>query len=160
MKKIVKNLVNITILAGVLFNTGCSEGDFNKQRMGTLMGAGLGALAGSHIGGGEGRVLATVVGAGLGGYMGRQIGISLDKADALYYQKSLNSSLEYNSMGITSTWRNPDSGNYGKITPKATYANDGLNCREFTQEIFIGGKKHEAFGKACRMNDGSWKITS
>jgi surface antigen len=160
MTKLIKNLAICTIITGTLFIGGCAEQNVSKQKVGTLVGVGLGALAGSHIGGGEGQVLATVVGAGLGGYIGNKMGMSLDKADALYYNKSLNNSLEYNPTGVTSTWRNPDSGNYGKITPKTTYAESGLNCREFTQEVMIGGKKQEAFGKACRMNDGAWKIIS
>jgi surface antigen len=158
MKKIIKNLASCTIIASTLLIVGCADGNFNKQKTGTLVGAGMGALAGSYIS--KGNPLATVVGAGLGGYLGKEVGLSLDKADALYYQKSLNNSLEYNPTGITSTWRNPDSGSHGKITPKATYAEDGLNCREFTQEIFVGGKRQEAFGRACRMSDGSWKLIS
>ena len=32
-------------------------------------------------------------------------------------------------------------------------------CREFTQEINIGGKIETAFGKACRNADGSWDLS-
>ncbi len=145
------------ILTAVIL-TACAEGPNSKQDAGTLVGAGLGALAGSQFGGGGGRIIGAVAGTVIGGYVGNQVGQSLDKADAMYYQKTMKNSLEYNPSGVTSTWRNPDSGNHGRITPKATYVDHGRDCREFVQEVFIGGKKQQAFGKACRISDGSWQI--
>ena len=55
-------------------------------------------------------------------------------------------------------WRNPDTGNYGRIVPVTTYRQNGRYCREFTQEIFIGGQKQTGYGRACRQPDGSWEI--
>ena len=131
---------------------------YSKQTTGTLVGAGLGALVGSQFGGGQGRILGAVAGTLVGGYIGNHIGQSMDQADAAYYNRSMSHSLEYNPSGVTSTWKNPDSGNYGRITPEASYISSGRNCREFTQEVFIGGKRQQAFGKACRTSDGSWQI--
>ncbi|MDG1286669.1 MAG: hypothetical protein P8P30_03785 [Rickettsiales bacterium] len=34
------------------------------------------------------------------------------------------------------------------------------NCREFTKEIRIRGKKEYAFGIACQQYDGSWEIVN
>lgn len=31
-------------------------------------------------------------------------------------------------------------------------------CREYTTEIMINGEAQEAYGQACRQEDGSWKI--
>lgn len=31
-------------------------------------------------------------------------------------------------------------------------------CREFTRDIVIDGKTVQAYGRACRQEDGSWKI--
>ena len=155
-----KNL-KIKLLSSILvaiIATGCAEGPNSKQNAGTVVGAGLGALTGAQFGKGEGRIIGAVAGTVLGGYLGNQVGQSLDKADVLYYQKSMKNSLEYNPSGVTSTWRNPDSGHHGRITPKATYTDHGKNCREFVQEVFVGGKKQQAFGKACRTSDGSWEI--
>jgi surface antigen len=140
--------------------TGCSEGQVSKQNAGTVVGAGVGAIAGSAFGGGEGKIIASVIGAGLGGYIGNQVGLSLDKADALYYSKTVNQSLEYNPNGTKSSWRNPDSGNHGTIMPKATYIENGRDCREYVHEVYIGGKKQQAFGKACRRSNGDWEIIS
>lgn len=33
-------------------------------------------------------------------------------------------------------------------------------CREYTTEIMVNGEAQEAFGQACRQDDGSWRIVS
>ena len=68
---------------------------------------------------------------------------------------------ETNRTGQASTWKNPDSGNSGSITPTKTYQSaGGQYCREYQQTITVGGEKHQAYGTACRQPDGSWKIQS
>lgn len=153
----------LRLVTGVLviaLTTGCSEGQISKQNAGTVVGAGLGAIAGSAFGGGEGKIIASVVGAGLGGYVGNKVGQSLDRADAAYYNRTMTQSLEYNQSGVRSTWKNPDSGNYGSITPRTSYVENGRDCREYVQEVYIGGRKQQAFGKACRRSNGDWEIIS
>jgi len=36
----------------------------------------------------------------------------------------------------------------------------GRYCREFQQEVKIGGVKERAYGTACRNPDGSWEVVS
>jgi len=36
----------------------------------------------------------------------------------------------------------------------------GRYCREFLQEVVIGGRKEQAYGTACRQPDGSWEVIS
>jgi len=36
----------------------------------------------------------------------------------------------------------------------------GRYCREFQQEVTIGGKSESAYGTACRNSDGSWEVIS
>ncbi len=150
----------ISSMLVIALATGCSEEKISKQNTGTIVGAGLGAIAGSAFGGGEGRIIASVVGAGIGGYVGNKVGQSLDRADAAYYHRTTTQSLEYNPSGVRSTWKNPDSGNHGSITPRATYIENGRDCREYVQEVYVGGRKQQAFGKACRRSNGDWEIIS
>jgi surface antigen len=157
-KKIKSKLVSSVLV--MVLATGCAEGDISKQNAGTVVGAGLGAIAGSAFGGGEGKIIASVVGAGLGGYIGNKVGLSLDRADAAYYNQTMTQSLEYNKSGVRSTWKNPDSGNHGSITPRTSYVEGGRDCREYVQEVYIGGRKKQAFGKACRRSNGDWEIIS
>ena len=63
-----------------------------------------------------------------------------------------------NKVNSQAVWKNPDSGNSGVIYPTKTYSLGDQPCREFTQEINIGGKIQTGYGKACRMADGSWQL--
>ncbi len=131
-----------------------------KQTGGTLLGAGLGALAGSQIGSGKGQMAAIAIGALAGGLAGGSIGRSLDDADRMYANRNAQQSFETTRTGATSTWRNPDSGNSGTITPTRTYQTArGANCREYESTIYVEGKSETSKGTACRQPDGSWKIT-
>ena len=144
----------------VVLLAGCENAADNpKQTFGTLIGAGLGALAGSQIGSGKGQLAAVAIGALGGAYLGSELGKSLDKADKAYAKQNAQNSLEYNQTGQSSGWRNPDSGNRGTITPVRTYQTAvGENCREFETTIFVGGKQETGTGRACRQPDGTWKI--
>ena len=75
-------------------------------------------------------------------------------------QRATEHALENVPSGVSSAWRNPDSGNQGETIPKRTYQrHDGSYCREFTQTVRIGERSEEAYGTACRQPDGTWKLT-
>ena len=151
---------SLTVLLTVVFLAACAQYEGQpKQTVGTLLGAGLGALAGSQIGGGKGQLAAVAVGALAGAWLGSETGKSLDKADQAYAERTAQNTLERNPTGQTSNWRNPDSGNAGSYTPKRTYQTaSGQNCREFETTVVVDGKTETATGNACRSADGSWKI--
>lgn len=152
------NRLMVVILATGLL-AGCTDGSGNKQAMGTLVGAGLGALAGAQIGHGKGQLAATAIGALIGAGMGREVGKSLDRADRAAMAATSQQALELAPSGTTKTWSNPDSGNYGTVTPEPAARNGkGQNCREFTQTITVGGETRTGYGRACRQDDGSWKL--
>lgn len=131
-----------------------------KQTMGTLMGAGVGALLGTQMGGGKGKLAAVVIGTLGGAYLGSEIGKSLDAADRMYMEKNAQNTLEYSKVGTMSSWKNPDSGHSGTFKPTRTYASTpGENCREYESTIYIDGREETATGTACRQPDGSWKIS-
>lgn len=139
----------------------CQQGQLNKQTGGTLVGAGLGALVGSQIGSGGGQLAAVAVGTLAGAYFGSEIGKSLDRADKLAMERNSQSSLESTPTHQVSSWRNPDSGHSGSITPTRTYQSpQGRNCREYTQTVTIDGRTETVRGTACRQYDGTWKIAN
>jgi len=154
MKNISKLL--LAIFASITLQ-GC-QGQMNKQGGGTLIGGVAGGLLGSQFGKGEGKLVATGVGALAGALVGGQIGKTMDEYDKQMLEKSSRQALEYSPSGNSVEWRNPDSGNYGSITPTKTFKESGRYCREYIQEVTIGGEKQKAYGKACRQPDGSWKI--
>jgi surface antigen len=65
--------------------------DGPKQTGGTLIGAGLGALAGFQIGQGRGRLAAVAIGALAGAALGNEVGQSLDRADRLHISSATKS---------------------------------------------------------------------
>ena len=130
-----------------------------KQLAGGVVGAGVGALAGSQIGDGRGQLAAVAIGTLLGAWAGSEIGRQLDERDRLLHQQTASQALETNVSGTASTWINPDTGHSGTVTPVQTYqAPSGQYCREYQQTITVGGRTEEAYGTACRQPDGSWQI--
>ncbi|HJO72555.1 MAG TPA: RT0821/Lpp0805 family surface protein [Rhodospirillales bacterium] len=150
----------LSVLIAIVFLAACTDVEGKpKQTVGTLLGAGLGALAGSQIGGGKGQLAAVAIGALGGAWLGSEAGKSLDKADQVYAERTAQNTLENNKKGQTSKWRNPDSGHAGSYTPTRTYQTaSGRNCREFETTVEIDGKSETATGTACRRADGTWKL--
>lgn len=156
-------LMSTVLLTGTLLTTGCQQGggdsDFGpKTGIGAALGAAGGGLLGAAAGGGAAGIAAGVL---LGGLVGGATGSYLDDQDkrtaALATQRALNDK----PSGTTTTWKNPDSGNSGSITPVRTYQNQsGQYCREYEQTVTIGGKPQKSYGTACRQPDGSWQIVS
>lgn len=135
-------------------------GQLRKQDVAGALGAFGGAWIGSNVGKGKGNIAAIAAGTLLGAYLGSEVGKSLDRADQAYLRNTNQQALEYNPVGTASSWNNPDSGNYGSITPTRTYETAGQYCREYNQTINVGGQQQSGYGTACRQPDGSWQIQS
>ena len=158
MRMPVKTIFIATVTAFVL--TACEDSG-TKQQLGTLLGGVAGAVAGAQVGKGRGQLAATAAGTLLGAWLGSEVGKSLDRADRLAMEQTTQRALEEAPVGKARTWRNPDSGHHGTVTPTSTTkAADGRYCREFRQTVNIGDRQEEAYGTACRKPDGSWEIVS
>lgn len=156
---IIAGITGLALVVSACSQNGGRDGGVKKSDVGTLGGAIAGAWVGSNVGKGKGNIVGIAAGTLLGGYLGNQVGASLDKADLAYYQNTAQDTLENAKTGASNSWRNPDSGNHGTITPTRTYqAASGSYCREYTQTINVGGKAVEGYGTACRQPDGSWEI--
>ncbi len=130
-----------------------------KEQTGTVVGGVGGALIGSQFGGGSGRLVGVAIGTLAGALIGQEIGRSLDANDRRMMQENAQYALEHGRTDERSAWRNPDSGHSGSITPTRTYqVAQGQYCREYQQTVIIGGREEQAYGRACRQPDGSWKI--
>ncbi len=139
----------------------CTDQSGPKQDVGTVLGGVGGAVVGAQFGRGAGRLVGVAAGTLLGALIGSQVGKSLDQADQMYANQANQRALESAPIGQASTWRNPDSGNSGTVTPIKTYSNpNGQYCREFQQTITVGGQTQSAYGTACRQPDGTWRIVS
>jgi surface antigen len=160
MKKIYFLIALFSILVSACTLTSTSPSNQGpKQAVGTVTGMVLGGkIAKDLTEDSSKRNLWTLAGVTLGAFLGNEIGASMDKTDILMAQNARNYALENNKASSQSAWENPDSGNSGVIYPTKTYSRGDQPCREFTQEINIGGNIQTGYGKACRMADGSWQL--
>lgn len=152
----------VLLFAAALGLSGCASDNggpqMSKETVGTVLGGIGGAVIGSAFGSGSGRLVGVAAGALAGAYLGNQIGSSLDKADRSAMERASQQATAA-PIGETISWRNPDSGNSGTVTPtREGTTGSGDYCREFQQSVTVGGKTEEAYGTACRQPDGSWKV--
>ena len=150
------------IAVGAVFTlalAGCAESGYGpKQTFGGLSGAALGGLLGAQFGSGKGQLAATGAGVLIGGLVGSEIGRSMDEVDRMRANEAVIRSRNA-PIGETIAWNNPESGNYGAITPvRDGRSASGAYCREFQQSITIGGKREQGYGTACQQPDGTWRI--
>jgi hypothetical protein len=60
-------------------------------------------------------------------------------------------------IGEKIIWR--DGNTTGSVTAtREGTSTRGRYCREFQQEVTIGGRTEQAYGTACRQADGSWEV--
>jgi surface antigen len=154
-----KALAPLAVAALIL--SACTNDAGQKETAGTVLGGVAGAVLGSQVGGGSGRLIATAVGTLAGAMIGNEIGKSLDRADQLAMTQA-EQQAHTAPVGEKIVWNNPDSGNYGSVTPIRDGRNAQTNayCREYQTTVTVGGREQEAYGTACQQPDGSWKVTS
>lgn len=157
-----KQLALLVMMFAMVSLSACNtlEGRGNKELIGGGSGAVIGGVLGSQVGSGSGRMWMTGAGVLLGALVGSEIGSSLDKAD-LGYANQANAQAHSAPVGETISWNNPESGNYGEVTPtRDGYSSSGRYCREYQQTITVGGQQETAYGTACQQPDGSWEIVN
>lgn len=153
-----KKAITACLVSSGLLLMGC-EHMGPKQTIGTIGGGAAGALIGSQIGGGSGRVVATGVGAVLGSMAGGAIGRQLDERDRMLSRETADRTLESAPDQTTNTWRNPNTGNHGRSTVGHTYQRGQEPCRTLTTVTYdhngaeIGSEKRTY----CRDRYGHWR---
>jgi surface antigen len=135
--------------------TGCAaQGE--HEEAGMIIGGVLGGMLGAQVDDDHGpRTAAIIIGTMLGSAIGGSVGASMDDTDRL----RAGQTLETVRSGVSSTWRNPDTGVNYRFTPNRTYTSSAGPCREYTIDALIGGREEQVYGTACRQADGSWLVT-
>lgn len=152
-----RRLISVILITGFLAACVGSQNS-PKQTIGTILGAGAGAVLGSQVGDGKGRLVAVALGTLGGAFLGSEIGKTMDEVDRMKAGQTQQAALERNPVGQASSWVNPDSGNSGRITPTRTYQTArGEDCREYQHEVTIKGRTEVITGTACRNADGTWR---
>lgn len=60
----------------------------------------------------------------------------------------------------TRTWRNKRTRNHGSFNAGSTWkTSDNIQCRRFTNMIYIKDGESRVNGSACQMRDGTWTVT-
>jgi surface antigen len=137
-------------------------GDSNPKRsMGAVLGTIGGAVVGSQMGKGSGRMVSTAIGALAGSVIGADIGKTLDRVDQMS-MKQAEQEAHAAPIGSKIVWNNPDTGNSGSVTPlrEGNNSKTGNYCREYNTTLIINGRHQRAYGTACRQPDGSWKVAN
>ena len=150
-----KELLLTVTMALALALPGCAT-QGPREESGMVIGGLLGGLLGAQAGDRHVRPVAIIAGTLIGASIGGAIGSSMDETDRL----KAGQTLETVRTGVSSTWRNPDSGAQYQFTPTSTYETAQGPCREYTMEALIGGKREQVYGTACRQADGSWKMSN
>ena len=146
----------LTFLLVATLTCGCASSGGPNQDAGMVIGGVLGGLLGAQVSDKDRDVrnAAIIAGTLLGASIGGSIGRSMDETDRM----RAGQTLETVRTGVSSAWRNPDTGVDYQFTPTRTYERATQPCREFTMTALIGGSEEEVHGTACREADGSWRI--
>ncbi len=155
-----RNLRTVVAASAILLLAACESGREGEQ-LGSVLGAIGGAVLGSQVGSGIGRVAATAAGGLIGSWVGGAIGRQLDEVDRREMARATREGLDHAADGEVISWRNPDSGNHGTVTPRAAVRDaERGQCRNYRQTVTVGERTEEATGTACRQPDGSWQIVN
>lgn len=131
---------------------GCAPGQ--NEAGATVAGAAAGGLLGAAAFHGQNAWLGVVGSAVAGGIIGNQIGQYMDRQDLA----NMNSALTRVREGDQASWTNRRTKATYTVTPVKSYRSQGRYCREYQTTINVGGKNQQAYGRACRMPDGQWRI--
>jgi surface antigen len=130
-----------------------------------MVGGGAPTITGAAAGGVIDRELVPVdresgppVGPVAGELLDAPIWRSLTERDRALALKTEYEALEYARPRTYSSWRNPESGNRGRISVGLTSQVNKLDCREFIHEIVIGGRTRVDRGTACRRPNAVWRV--
>ena len=145
----------LVVLILVAFLAGCS---MTKEEQGALFGAiggiALGALAGDALDCKGCAAIGGAIGGLGGGSLGASWGRSLDRLD----RQNISHALENHRSGQSLHWTNPDNGARHAVVAKPARVENGRPCREFYDDVMIGGQKKQLYGKACRTGPNQWEL--
>jgi surface antigen len=158
-RRLAKTVAVLTL--GAIAITGCeTAGKTVKSNPKTTIGAAGGATVGGLIAAAASANPAAIAASVVGGLLvGGLVGNLLDDRDKRLQAEAAHRALETAPSGQSVSWKNPDSGHSGTVTPtKTSQTPGGTYCRDYQATVEIEGKKEQASGKACRQADGTWRI--
>ncbi|HVO89299.1 MAG TPA: RT0821/Lpp0805 family surface protein [Casimicrobiaceae bacterium] len=70
---------------------------------------------------------------------------------------AVENALDSGENGTTYRWQNPATGASGSVTPKKSFARDGMQCRKVDYAASAKGRNNASTWNVCKTPDG-WKI--
>jgi surface antigen len=101
-----------------------------------------------------GRANATVD----GGLVGTSVGQALNSQARQIAGNAEFQALEYGRPGTPLDWTSR--ADRGEVIPGPRYRVNAYECRDYTHQVWIGGKPQIARGTACREADGTWRAVT
>jgi len=81
----------------------------------------------------------------------------MSDVDVSLANSALDTALESRVSGAAVSWRNPETGSHGSITPLKSFRNgNGTFCRRYSEELVIGGRRARFEDLACRQGRRYW----
>jgi surface antigen len=133
---------------------GVLSGHCNRAAVGAVLGGVVGGAVGSQIGKGDGRTVAIIAGTVLGAVIGAKVGRDMDEADRACFGHALELAKDKQRV----EWLNESTGVHYLLTPTRGFKEDGRMCREFIVDTIYEDKKSQKKGKACRAEEGEWRM--
>lgn len=144
----------VLILAVAL--AGCAG--MSREEQGAVGGAALGIIVGVLAGNALDCQGCAAIGGAVGGIAGGAGGAAwgreLDRLDRQNLSRTFESTPDHQAAH----WRNPNNGAKHRAVVTKTYSEGGRPCREFHDDVVIGGKRQQIYGKACRTGPNSWEL--
>lgn len=92
--------------------------------------------------------------------VGTQIGSTLSPGDLRLAKAAEYRALEYVRPGDEFRWQGSNADTRGVISVGRGYQVNRLECRDYSNTIYVGGRAQVARGVACRQPEGTWRIVS
>ena len=154
-----KSQVSVKLFVGLLFFTSSCQNINDNKTVGQLLGASVGAIVGSQFGSGTGKTLSSLLGSTAGFLIGGQIATLLSEKEKEELNETINETLEKGESEKSYNWKSSsESGISAQITPGEEYKLNELSCRNFEKIIKKDGKNFLTEAKACRDENGNWKL--
>lgn len=133
---------------------GIPDGTCNRRAIGAVLGGAIGGVIGAQVGEGAGRRIAILVGAAAGTLIGSQIGRRMDETDRACMGEALEKAGDYTPV----EWPSADGKTTYRLTPLPGLGQDERNCRAFELQTTASGRSNDGKGRACRGEDGLWRV--
>jgi surface antigen len=91
----------------------------------------------------------------LGGFVGNPLASALGEEAAQRALETQLTTLDNGRAGSPVDWSAGAS--RGEVTPGPLYRVNSYECRDYTHQIWVGGRAQSARGTACRQSDGNWR---